>query len=340
MEKKKRICQIGAGLIGKERISATMNLVNLGKNVEIIGVYDPYIKEDSDILKKHNLHKVDSLEEIYSLKPDWVFISTPHDISLNIASDMLKHGFKVLVEKPLGRDLKETKKVLAKQIKANQIFVGYNYRFYEGIRAMLADFKKGLFGKIISVNMILGHGGSPADKDSWKLDPEKAGGGVLIDPGIHLLDICKCMFRDKIEVKEALTWKGFWNTGIEEEAHVLLKSGKSIINIGLSVVKWRSTFRIEVNGDKGYGIVEGRGRSYGLQRYVRGERWGWMSGKPQKDTEIMVAETDGNDSFQKEIDSLLFENEKDTVMPCKGKEALESMKLLELCRRKAGLINN
>lgn len=329
-----KVCQIGAGLIGKERITALLELAKTGKNLELCAVYDPHLKEKPELLQKNNLPLTNSVEEVFSANPDWVFIATPHNIAVELAKNFLSHGINVLVEKPLGRNLAEAEKVLAAQVREDQLFVGCNYRFYEGIHSALMDLRRNIFGNVISVNMVLGHGGSPKDKTSWKLDPEKAGGGVLIDPGIHLLDLCQCMFGERIEVKDVLSWSGFWKTGIEEEAHTLMQSGSSIVNLQLSVTRWRSTFRIEINGDEGYGIVEGRGRSYGKQRYIRGKRWGWQSGKPQKETEELVVETDGDRVFQNELNALLFGSPAGAIGPCNGKEAVASMKLLESCRKK------
>jgi predicted dehydrogenase len=326
------VCQIGAGLIGRERISALMRLAETGRRIELRAVYDPHLKEKPDLLQKNHLHLAGSLEEIFAAKPDWVFVSTPHDAAVELVKTALSKGHNVLLEKPMGRNLAEARKIVASQIRENQLYIGCNYRFYEGIHAALTDVRRKWFGNIISVNMVLGHGGSPADRTSWKLDPEKAGGGVLIDPGIHLLDLCTCMFGDETRVEKALLWEGFWKTGIEEEAHVLLKHANSVVNLQLSVVKWRSTFRIEINGDEGYGIVEGRGRSYGRQRYVRGKRWGWMVGRSQRETEEVVVETAGDDVFQSEITALLFGNGADAIGPCTGSEALGSMQLLESCR--------
>lgn len=266
-----KICQIGAGLIGQERVAALMRLVKAGRNLELCAVYDPHLKQTPGLLEKNGLRLAGSMEEIFSARPDWIFISTPHDVAVEITKNVLSRGHNVLLEKPMGRNLPEAKNILAAQVRDNQLFIGCNYRFYEGISAALADMRSKLFGNIISVSMVLGHGGNPKDKTSWKLDPEKAGGGVLIDPGIHLLDLCQRMFAGEIQVGNVSTWRGFWNTGIEEEAHVLMHSGRSLINLQLSVVRWRSTFRIEINGDEGYGMVEGRGRSYGKQRYVRGK---------------------------------------------------------------------
>ena len=332
-----KICQIGAGLIGRERISALMNLAKTVGNIDLCGIYDPYLKEPPELLQKSHLRLAGSIGEIFSAQPDWVFISTPHDVGAEITKDALRRGCQVLLEKPMGRNLAEAENILACQVRDHQLFIGCNYRFYEGIHAMLLDLRRKLFGNVISINMVLGHGGNPKDKTGWKLDPEKAGGGVLIDPGIHLLDLCQCMFAGDVQVKSALSWSGFWNTGIEEEAQVLMQSGPSIINLQLSVVRWRSTFRIEINGDEGYGIVEGRGRSYGRQRYVRGKRWGWRSGKPQKETEEVVVETEGDAVFRLETAALLSGNSSDGIGPCNGKEALASMKLLEACRHHAGL---
>jgi predicted dehydrogenase len=332
-----KICQIGAGLIGRERIAALMSLAKAGRKIDLCGVYDPFLKEPPELLQKNSLRLVGSIGEIFSAKPDWIFISTPHDVGAEIAKEALRRGHNVLLEKPMGRNLPEAENILSCQVRENQLFIGCNYRFYEGIHAALLDLRRNLFGNIISINMVLGHGGNPRDKTTWKLDPEKAGGGVLIDPGIHLLDLCQCMFAGDIQVKSALSWQGFWNTGIEEEAQVLMQIGRSIINLQLSVIRWRSTFRIEINGDEGYGIVEGRGRSYGKQRYVRGKRWGWMSGKPQKETEETVIETEGDTVFQLETAALLSGGSGDAIGPCSGKEALASMKLLEACRRQAGL---
>ena len=332
-----KICQIGAGLIGRERIAALLELAKAGKKLELCAVYDPYLKEIPDLLQKNNLRMVNSLGEIFSAKPDWVFISTPHDAAAELAKTVLSRGPNVLLEKPLGRNLREAESIVSSQVRENQLFVGCNYRFYEGINAALRDFRRKAFGNIISVNMALGHGGSPKDRTSWKLDPEKAGGGVLIDPGIHLLDLCKCMFGGDIQVGNVLSWRGFWNTGIEEETHALMRSGPSIINLQLSVTRWRSSFRIEINGDEGYGIVEGRGRSYGTQRYTRGKRWGWSSGKSQKETEEVVVETNGDQVFQNEITALLFGNSADSIGPCNGSEAVASMKLLECCRKQMAL---
>src|ERR1700722_17418615 len=102
-----KICQIGAGLIGRERIAALMNLKKAGRRLELAAIHDPFLKEAPDIIKNNNLRMVGSVDEIFAAKPDWVFISTPHDIAAELVKVSLSRGLNVLVEKPLGRMLSE-----------------------------------------------------------------------------------------------------------------------------------------------------------------------------------------------------------------------------------------
>lgn len=334
MKKRIKILLVGFGLIGQERFKSITNLKKKGRNIELIGVFDPFFKDRDKFVKEHKINFVDNLESGFKLNPDWVFVATPHDDAVKITKIALKRGFKVLVEKPLGRNYKEAMDVFKCVKRKNQLWVGFNYRFFEGINQAIKDIWSGKFGNLISINILMGHGGKPEDKQTWKLDPIKAGGGCLIDPGIHLLDICSLISGGKIEVKSGQEWKGFWKTGIEEETHFLFKSKKTIINLQVSVVKWRSTFRMEINGDKGYGIITGRNRSYGEQKYITGERWGWQKGGRQDGSEKVVCVSTNEDSFEKEIDVLLFaSNSSDKITPCSGKEAVALMKLLGNCRK-------
>ncbi|MBI3591361.1 MAG: Gfo/Idh/MocA family oxidoreductase [Candidatus Melainabacteria bacterium] len=330
----KKIVTIGTGLIGKERLKAFKLLKDLGRPIELAGIYDPYNKEIENIASEYTTKAFSNIEDLISASADFYFVATPHDVAIDIVEKLLASGKKVLLEKPLGRSVSEANKLVSASKYPGQLWVGFNYRFFDGIMEALKDLKRGYFGSLISINFILGHGGEPEMKNSWKLDPIRAGGGCLFDPGIHLLDICNLiakMTNNNLEVKGSVSWSGFWNTGIEEECHLLLKANNFVINLQVSIVKWRSMFTLEINGTDAYGIVTGRNRSYGNQKYIRGKRWGWLKHKNQKDSEELVSETDGNDVFSKEMDALVFQNDQLFIKPCSSEEALENMKLWERC---------
>lgn len=291
------IIVVGAGMIGKERIKA---LELLGENITcVVDTAYPHLKYKwmSDIKFSGEVDNA-----------DWVFVCTPHDETARIVEYLLELNMNILVEKPLGRTLDEYYSIMNYKQKhaTNRINLGFNYRFFKGVRQLLIDCQNKVFGDLVSVNMILSLGDGPGSEKTWRLDPEKSGMGAILDPGIHLIDLAMLISKGSLRPIHAYPWSGFWNTGIEEEMHLLATDeNETIYNIQASVCHWRNTFRIEVNGTEGYGIVEGRNRFYGNQTYRRGVRWGWKSGKSQRDSEELIVDYDGEDSFIEETKAVL-----------------------------------
>jgi len=281
-----RIAVIGLGLIGMQRLRALVQISNESSLLFNIFVFDTDINKKKLIKDNPLIVFVNSLQDINSFDMDWMFICTPHFVTTSYLCDHKLNARKIFVEKPLGRSLEECKLIVNSNNYREKIAVGFNYRFYPGIKALIHDVIKKKFGDIISVNMTLGHGNSPGMQNSWKLNQNDCGGGSLLDPGVHLLDLASLISVGKLSVVGGKYWTGFWNTGIEEETHLLLVDESScIFNIQVSLNRWRSSFKLEVNGVNGYGIVEGRGKSYGPQSYRVGKRWAWLDGRKQSDTE-------------------------------------------------------
>ena len=289
------IIVVGAGVIGKERIKA---LETLGEN--IIAVIDPNI-----LLKKYNYYKTISEFNLYNQHIDWIFVCVPHHEVFNIVAGRERiHNW--LIEKPCGRTLTECNDIKGRVNIKGKINIGFNYRFFKGIKQLLQDVKDNIFGKLISVNMVLALGDPPGSEKTWRLDPKKSGRGAILDPGIHLIDLAMIMSEGTLKDAACKEWCGYWKTGIWEEVHLLAIGNDVIYNIQSSVNRWRNTFRIEVNGTEGYGIVEGRNRHYGNQTYRRGKRYGWQSGKSQRESEELIIDYDGEDSFLEETHEVLY----------------------------------
>lgn len=308
-----RIGFCGLGLIGTQRFQDIKAIQNSEpeKMIQIVGCYDPAFLNRQT---KHEASKYahTSLISLIKSEPDLVFVSTPHHAVTTICESLLSKGIRVHIEKPLGRDLAEAKYLYSLDSSGSLLTVGFNYRFFRGVEGLLRDIQHDVFGEVISVEMILGHGGAPADQTSWKLDPLLAGGGSLLDPGVHLIDLCWQIAPD-LQLEYASSWSGFWNTGIEEEVTVAFSSKQipSII-IKSSIVRWRSEFSFRVNGTLGYGLVQGRGRSYGNQTYTRGKRWGWTNGISQSQSEELICVDECKDSFLREMTQLITPSETST----------------------------
>ena len=234
---------------------------------------------------------------------DAAVIAVPHHIAAPISTAVLAQRKPILVEKPLGTDLAEARAIVAAAAGVPlPSFVGYNYRFLPTFREAVARIARGELGKLRSVDMLLGHGGNPQSAEGWKLRPELAGGGVILDPGVHLFDLLLCL-DPQLRLSDVAASRGFWKTGIEEDVVAVMKHDDVLATVRVSHIRWVNTFRIEIGGDDGYLFIEGRGGSYGSQQTRFGRRWGWNdgSGRSQRETEVATDYGRGNDSLDVEI---------------------------------------
>lgn len=333
-----RISVVGTGLIGRERLDAIRKLENRGRPVTINGVFDANPELSQKAAADYSTQAHDSLNSLLKADSDLVIIALPHDITVPTALQALAGRADVMIEKPMGRDLKEAQELI--RAGGDRLKVGFNYRFYPGIRRAIRDARTGRFGELIHIDFTLGHGCFPGQEKTWKLDDERAGGGCLIDPGIHLLDLALLLAPDRLEVAGGTTWSGFWNTGIEEDVSLLLRSGNLSISLRVSIVMWRSVFKMAIHGTDGYGVVAGRNRSYGPQSYVAGPRWGWQSASSQAASETIELESDSMDVFADEMDALLFPpllKSDAWPAPATSADALKVVQLLDETRRQLGL---
>lgn len=324
-----KVAIIGTGLIGSERIEAVKHISEqIDNDVYISSCFDTNHQLLLKTKDKYNVPISSNIEELLEDKPDWVFISVPNNVVFDVAKKAFLANCNVLVEKPFGRTLEECNRIISLKPENCKLHVGFNYRFFRGIEAALQDARDGKFGKLISVNFILAHGNAPGMEKSWKLDPECCG-SVAADLSVHLFDlILQLSPKSKVDVKYAQSWQGVWGTGIEEETHIMLSNDEgTIFNTQVSLDRWRSTFKIEINGTEGYGVVDGRGRSYGPQSYKTGVKWGWhKQNKFQAETEVLcVNKNDCTDSFRKETIAVL----KNTNVACDHIQAINIMKLLD-----------
>ncbi len=119
-----------------------------------------------------------------------VSVCTPNNVHAPITCDFLNAGKNVLCEKPAARTYGEALTMLDTQHKTGKVLnIGVVNRFNDGVRHMKRIIDSGELGEIYQVYVsfrahrsIPGLGGSFTDKSV-------AGGGVLIDWGVHYLDI-------------------------------------------------------------------------------------------------------------------------------------------------------
>ena len=301
-----RVLVVGHGLIGKQRARALAALEkgDHPPGIRLAGTVDP-IPRSAELYPSSVPHFAD-LAEVPSDSFDAAVIALPHHLAAAAARRVLSSGKPMLIEKPLGLNATAAAELasLAERV-ALPSFVGYNYRFLPTMQKVFERLREGYFGELRSVDMMIGHGGHPRSTEDWKLRPEQAGGGVLIDPGVHLLDLA-LQVAPNLACTAAQATRGFWKTGIEEDISAILVSGRALISVRVSLIRWVNTFRLEFVGEDGYALVDGRGGTYGPQTLRLGRRWGWNdgSGRSQRQTEEVFDFGPANISLDDEMSAV------------------------------------
>src|SRR5690606_18206332 len=128
----------------------------------------------------------DSLDALLDTGVDGIVIATPSALHAEQAIRVLERGVAVFCQKPLGRTAAETKAVIEAARAADVLLgVDLSYRFAAAMRAVRAAVRAGDIGDVFAVDLVF-HNAYGPDK-GWARDPALAGGGCVIDLGIHLI---------------------------------------------------------------------------------------------------------------------------------------------------------
>ena len=145
---------------------------------------------------------------------------------------------------------------------------------------------------------------------------------VIIDPGIHLIDLANYLCEDEIKVENVIVGEKFWKTGVEDYCSLNFKSRQIDLDIQLNLFSWKNIFRVIVNGSEGYANLEGRGGNYGDMKIEFCKRWHWDKGL-EMNYEIFETE----DSFLQETKEFLFNFDSPTVS--KLADCLAAMRIVK-----------
>ena len=121
---------------------------------------------------------------------DAVLIATPNKFHEPTAVAALERGLDVLIEKPLAHTLESAKRIAQTEQTADGFgMVGFHNRFAPATTVFKEYQANGAFGDVthVQVNYVRRRG--IPGRDSWFTDPELAGGGALIDIGVHAIDL-------------------------------------------------------------------------------------------------------------------------------------------------------
>ena len=256
---------IGFGVVGKKRYASILE--NTSYTVDAIS-------ENNSLARKDIPENIEIFEDyqllIDSAKVDIVFISLPNKFAAEATVLSLKKGLHVFCEKPPAKTLAELNavKAISEICPDLKLMYGFNHRFHNSVEEAKSIIQNNTLGNLINMRGVYGKSQMISfNQDDWRTRREDSGGGILLDQGIHMLDLIRYLSGENFTQIFSFIDNAFWNFDVEDNAYVLMKSSRGIVaQLHSSATQWRHLFNLEITMEKGSlvlgGILTGS-KSYG-----------------------------------------------------------------------------
>ncbi|MEM7673172.1 MAG: Gfo/Idh/MocA family oxidoreductase, partial [Verrucomicrobiota bacterium] len=247
---------IGFGKMGKIRAQAIEENA-LG---HVSAVFDPHSKSPTYPNARSESEIIENPEI------DAVFICTPNYQMVPLCKQALSAGKHVFSEKPPAFNAQEVNEVRALEHSSGKTLAyGFNHRHHGSIQKIKEILVSGEMGKLLWMR---GRYGKEVDESyfkTWRANPKKAGGGILLDQGIHMLDLF-LYFADDFDQINAFVSNLYWKTeGLEDNVFAIFKNSQSGVCASLhsTMTQWRYLFSLEVFLEGGALVLNGLKTSSG-----------------------------------------------------------------------------
>jgi predicted dehydrogenase len=183
-----KIGMIGAGGISEAHLEA----IREEPRAEVVAIADVYREMAEFRAKRHNIPHVftDYKNMLEQADLDAVIICVPNYLHAEAAKDALAAGKHILCEKPMAMNVQEAEEMIEAAKRADKILmVGQNNRFRSDSRYVKRLLDEGKLGHVYHAKTGWVRRYGIPGWGSWFTRKEMAGGGPLIDIGVHMLDL-------------------------------------------------------------------------------------------------------------------------------------------------------
>jgi predicted dehydrogenase len=253
---------IGCGAIGQRRAQHLAG-------ARLVHCIDPELARAAEVASRSDgcTFGADWRQIVDRADVEAIVVATPHDLLAEIVSAAIDAGKHVLVEKPAARHAAELEGLPQRAASRNvRVRVGFNHRYHRAFQQARALVDQGVLGPLLFVRARYGHGGRPGYASEWRAQPERSGGGELIDQGIHLIDLARWFLGEFVDVT-GFAHTYFWDMPVEDNGFMLLKTAtRQVAFLHASCTEWKNTFSWELVGRDGKLQIDGLGGSYGVEK--------------------------------------------------------------------------
>lgn len=264
-EKKYRTVIIGMGRMGKTRYQA----MNRHGGFKVTGICDTD-RESVTGYEGCNGY-TDWKECIDKEQPQVVIVCTVNAVIPDVVCYALEQGCHVFSEKPPGRTLEDAMRMKECADRHPDLILkfGFNHRYHNSVIEARSLIDSGFLGEVVAARGVYGKA-ADYDRDEWRNDIRIAGGGILLDQGIHMLDLLRYLVGDFTQIDgftDKLVWK---ESASEDTAFVTMRTEDGrVATLHSSAIQWKHKFDLDIVLTEGYialnGLLTSTG-SYGEER--------------------------------------------------------------------------
>ncbi|MBW9232592.1 Gfo/Idh/MocA family protein [Leptospira santarosai] len=323
--KKLKVGITGYGVVGKRR----HQYIKQNPNLIVTAICDKSLQDGRNAFENLNVYqKFQDLIQKEEL--DILFVCLTNDVAAKATILGLKNGLHVFCEKPPGRNVQEISEVreVEKQFPSLKLKYGFNHRYHDSIREALKIVSSGKMGKVINIRGIYGKSAIVNVADGWRANREIAGGGILLDQGIHMVDLIRLFAGEMSEIKSYVS-NSYWNLDVEDNAFALMKSESGVIvQFQSTATEWRHRFNLQINMGEGSlvlsGILSGS-KSYGQETLTIYPKDLESGGNPRMETINYLEDNSWRDEINEFTDHILKD---EPIRTGSSLDAYQTMKLV------------
>ena len=264
MARKLRVGIAGYGVVGKRR----RHFIDLHPHLETIAVCDRTFAGEGLFADgvRHYTHYRRLLEEPL----DVLFVCLTNDVAPEVTIAGLERELHVFCEKPPGRDLNDIARVIAceRRYPGLKLKYGFNHRYHDSVREAMRVIRGQEIGRVVNLSGVYGKSKMISFDSDWRTQRALAGGGILLDQGIHMVDMLRLFAGEFVEVHSFVS-NGYWNHDVEDNAYALMRTADGVVAmLHSSATQWRHRFHLEIALSRGTLILSGilsSSKSYGAE---------------------------------------------------------------------------
>lgn len=320
-----RVGIAGYGMVGNVR----HRVIDQHPRARVVAVCDqafgkPEVGEDG-------VHRWTTYEQLLEEPLDALFVSLPNYLAADVTAAALERGLHVFCEKPPGRDVADIARVRAVEAAhpRQKLMYGFNHRYHDSVRDALRIVRSGELGDVVNLRGVYGKSKMIRfdHEHDWRTERVLSGGGILIDQGIHMVDMMRLFAGEFVDVHSFVS-NSYWRHDVEDNAYALMRTADGVVALlHSSATQWRHRFNLDITLSRGAIVLSGilsSTKSYGAETITVVTAGDNDAGDPREQTTRYNEDCSWRDEVFDFVDAVL-----DDRPPASG-SSLDALRTMEL----------